>query len=103
MCQEVCFFLEFPNIITPNRDNLNDTFRPKQSAFIRSVKFTVYNRWGVKIYSQTTGPSIDWAGVNDNGNRTSDGIYYYLAEVEFAGRDPQASRRTYKGWVEIMR
>jgi gliding motility-associated-like protein len=102
VCQEVCFFLEFPNIITPNNDRLNDTFRPKQSAFIRSVKFRVYNRWGVKIYDQTTGPNIDWAGVNDSGNRTSDGIYYYLAEVEFAGRDPKTSTRTYKGWVEIV-
>src|SRR5688572_12972489 len=102
VCQEVCYFLEFPNIITPNRDNLNDTFRPSNSAFIKSVKFSVYNRWGMKIYSQTTGPNIDWAGVNDNGDRTADGVYYYLAEVEFAGSDPKTSRKTYKGWVEVL-
>lgn len=102
-CQDVCFFLELPNIITPNGDRANDTFRPRQSAFIRSVKFQVYNRWGVKVYDKTTGPAIDWGGVTDSGNRLADGIYYYLAEIEFAGRDPNTSRRTFKGWVEIVR
>ncbi|MBK0402231.1 gliding motility-associated C-terminal domain-containing protein [Adhaeribacter sp. BT258] len=101
-CQDVCYFLELPNIITPNGDLLNDTFRPRNSAFIRSVKFTVYNRWGVKVYDQTTGPNIDWGGTSDNGTRLSDGVYYYLADIEFAGRNPQDSRRTFKGWVEIL-
>lgn len=103
VCQEVCFFLELPNIITPNGDTRNDTFRPRQSFFIRSVNFKVYNRWGQEIYSKTTGPNIDWGGVNNSGNRVPDGIYYYLAEIEFASPDPQNARRTYKGWVEIIR
>ncbi|WP_191906980.1 T9SS type B sorting domain-containing protein [Adhaeribacter soli] len=103
VCQDVCYFLELPNIITPNGDRANDTFRPRQSAFIRSVRYQVYNRWGVKVFDKTTGPTIDWDGTADDGNRLADGIYYYLAEIEFAGRDPKASRRTFKGWVEIVR
>ena len=101
-CQDACYFLILPNIITPNGDHLNDTFRPKNSAFIRSVHFSVYNRWGVKVFDKVTGPNIDWGGVADNGNQLSDGVYYYLADVEFAGRDPKASRRVYKGWVEVV-
>jgi hypothetical protein len=31
----------------------------------------------------------------------SDGVYFYLAEVEFA--DAASTRRTYKGWVEVAR
>lgn len=102
VCQQVCFFLELPNIISPNNDKHNDTFRPRQSAFIRSVNFSVYNRWGVKVFDKTTGPNIDWGGVSDNGNRLADGIYYYLADIEFSGPDPAKSRRTFKGWVEIV-
>ena len=103
VCQEVCFFLELPNIITPNGDNRNDTFRPRQSAFIRSVNFKVYNRWGVEVFSKVTGPSIEWGGVNNSGTRVPDGIYYYLAEIEFASPNPESSRRTFKGWVEVTR
>ncbi|HSI89541.1 MAG TPA: gliding motility-associated C-terminal domain-containing protein [Adhaeribacter sp.] len=103
VCQEVCFFLELPNIITPNGDGYNDTFRPRQSAFIKSVKFSVFNRWGVRVFEKTTGPTIDWAGENNGGGQVSDGVYYYLAEVEFAGTDPANSKRTFKGWVEVVR
>ncbi len=103
VCQDICFFLELPNIITPNNDGRNDTFRPRQSAFIRSVNFTVYNRWGTKVYSNTTGPNIDWAGVTDSGNRLSDGVYYYLADIEFAGNGQGNTRKVFKGWVEIVR
>ncbi len=103
VCQEVCFFVDLPNIITPNNDGLNDTFRPRQPAFIRRVNFSVYNRWGVKVYGKTTGPAIDWPGVSDNGNQLPGGIYYYLADIEFAGKDQGNTRKIFKGWVEVTR
>jgi CHU_C Type IX secretion signal domain len=83
-------------------------FRPdKRTAFIRSMKFTVYNRWGVKVYESnaTTGDDlyINWGGVDKDGNRLSDGVYYYEAEVEFYTIDPAKARSKYKGWVEIAR
>jgi gliding motility-associated-like protein len=102
VCQDVCYFFELPNIITPNGDGLNDTFRPRQSAFVRDVKFTVFNRWGQRVFEGSGDPAINWRGVNNSGNRVPDGIYYYLAEVEFAGLNPGAARRVFKGWVEIV-
>ncbi|WP_299820898.1 gliding motility-associated C-terminal domain-containing protein [uncultured Pontibacter sp.] len=108
-CNDNCINFTLPNIITPNGDGLNDIFRPdKKSLFIRSMKFKVFNRWGVLVYDKTaTGGGddvyINWPGVDNNGNRLTDGVYYYEAEVEFFTRNPAESRKKYKGWVEIVR
>ncbi|MBC8082414.1 MAG: gliding motility-associated C-terminal domain-containing protein [Hymenobacter sp.] len=111
-CQDNCVFFKLPNIFTPNGDNQNAVFRPKNSSPIRSIRFQAFNRWGVKVFQNTTTTSdrilINWDGggpVGETGggagSRVADGIYYYLAEVEFA--DFANTRRTYKGWVEIIR
>ncbi|WP_460922381.1 hypothetical protein, partial [Pontibacter brevis] len=46
---------------------------------------------------------INWPGVDNKGNRLTDGTYYYEAEVEFHTLDPAQARGKYKGWVEIIR
>ncbi|WP_066836828.1 PKD domain-containing protein [Rufibacter ruber] len=76
-----------PNIITPNGDNLNETFFQKFSCL--PTEITIFNRWGKqvhyeKVYQQS------W-----NGGKLSDGTYFYLLKDE-AGN-------TAKGWVEIVR
>lgn len=109
-CQDNCVFFKLPNIFTPTGDGINDTFRPKNSSPIRSIRFQAYNRWGVKVFENTTTTKdrvfINWDGggpVGESvaGKKVSDGIYYYLAEVEFA--DFANTKRTFKGWVEIVR
>jgi gliding motility-associated-like protein len=103
-CKDNCFFFQLPNIITPNSDGKNDVFRPDPRAlFIRSTKFSVFNRWGVKVYESSDDPYINWPGTDNNGKRLNDGIYYYEAEVEFITIDPARARSKYKGWVEIVR
>ncbi|HEX8504945.1 MAG TPA: gliding motility-associated C-terminal domain-containing protein, partial [Hymenobacter sp.] len=109
-CQVNCLFFRLPNVFTPNADGQNDVFRPKNSSPVRSVRFQAFNRWGVKVFENTTTSAdrilINWNGVGsakESGSvgRAVDGIYYYLAEVEFA--DFANTKRTYKGWVEIVR
>ncbi|MBC5994574.1 gliding motility-associated C-terminal domain-containing protein [Pontibacter sp. SD6] len=107
VCNDNCITFILPNIITPNGDGLNDVFRPdKRAAFIKSMKFKVFNRWGVQVFEKTatTGDDvfINWRGVDKDGNRLTDGVYYYEAEVEFFTRNPAESRKKYKGWVEIV-
>ncbi|MDX5417959.1 MAG: gliding motility-associated C-terminal domain-containing protein, partial [Hymenobacteraceae bacterium] len=104
VCKDNCIFFLLPNIITPNGDGKNDVFRPdRRAAFIRSTKFKVFNRWGVKVYESSEDPYINWPGTNNDGKRLTDGVYYYEAEVEFITIDPAQERNTYKGWVEIVR
>ncbi|RDC64856.1 T9SS type B sorting domain-containing protein [Adhaeribacter pallidiroseus] len=106
VCKEnSCFYFSLPNIFTPNGDNKNDVFKPdeKRPSFIKATKFAVFNRWGAKLYESNADPRINWAGVDKDGSRVPDGVYYYQAEVEFYALDPQNARKTYKGWVEIIR
>ena len=111
-CQDNCVFFKLPNIFTPNGDDKNEVFRPKNFSPVRTIRFKAFNRWGVKVFENTTTSNdrvlINWDGggpVGESGNgkgtRVSDGIYYYLAEVEFA--DFANTKHTYKGWVEIVR
>ncbi|WP_240676147.1 T9SS type B sorting domain-containing protein [Botryobacter ruber] len=103
VCKDNCFSFMLPNIITPNGDGKNDVFRPdSKTVFVRSMKFRVFNRWGVQVY-EGNDRNINWAGVTTDGGRVPDGTYYYEAEVEFFSLDPARQRATYKGWVQIVR
>ncbi|MEL5993846.1 T9SS type B sorting domain-containing protein [Hymenobacter segetis] len=111
-CQDNCLFFKLPNIFTPNGDGQNSVFRPKNNSPVRRIHFQAFNRWGTKVFENTTTADdpvlINWDGggpTGESGNGTSakvgDGVYFYLAEVEFA--DFANTKRTYKGWVEIVR
>ncbi|MDO7847844.1 gliding motility-associated C-terminal domain-containing protein [Hymenobacter sp. M29] len=76
-----------PNIITPNGDNLNQTFKPRIGCLPTSLE--VYSRWGQRVY-QSNDYQYDWDAKN-----LPDGIYYYLL------RD--TDNRQIKGWVEVRR
>jgi gliding motility-associated-like protein len=104
VCQEACRRYELPNVFTPNGDGTNDVFRPDpRSVAVRAVRFTVFNRWGVRVYRGQDDPLINWAGVSEAGQPLSEGTYYYQAEVEFYTLDPATANQTFKGWVEIVR
>ncbi|QDA59075.1 T9SS type B sorting domain-containing protein [Hymenobacter jejuensis] len=106
VCNDNCLLFLLPNIFTPNGDGINDTFRPKVASPIRRTHFTVFNRWGVKIYESSADPLINWNGggtANEGGRgpAVAEGMYYYQAEVEFA--DLKSTKKTFKGWVQINR
>jgi gliding motility-associated-like protein len=106
VCKDNCPLFLMPNIFTPNGDGRNDKLRPKVASPIRKTHFQVFNRWGVKIYESDADPLINWdgggpAGEGGKGVKVVEGVYYYLAEVEFA--DLAGTKKTYKGWVEITR
>ena len=79
--------VKVPNIITPNRDSLNDTFRPRFSCQPTSLE--VYSRWGQRVY-QSDNYHNDWDARN-----LPDGIYYFLL------RDADGRRQ--KSWLEVRR
>ena len=76
-----------PNVITPNADSLNDTFRPRFSC--RPASLEVFSRWGQRVY-HTDNYRNDW-----DARGLANGVYYYLL------RD--ADNRRAKGWVEVRR
>jgi gliding motility-associated-like protein len=65
-----------PNAFTPNGDGKNDVFKiPVQSQIILK-EFSIYNRWGNKIFT-TTDRNIGWDG-SFKGAESSPDIYLYL-------------------------
>jgi gliding motility-associated-like protein len=103
-CQDNCVSFFLPNIFTPNGDQDNEKFRPKTSSPITRTHIQIFNRWGRKVYESDRDPYINWDGTGGESSpsgKASDGVYYYLAEVEFA--DFAHTKRTFKGWVEIVR
>ena len=76
-----------PNVITPNNDGLNDTFKPRVSCLPLNLK--IYSRWGNLAYE------TDNYNEGFDGGNLSSGVYYYLI------RD--SNNGTWKGWLEIIR
>lgn len=68
---------DFPNVITPNGDLINDSLDIDQ--FISgcvTYELIIWNRWGNLIYEQATG-GTPFHGEDKGGNKIADGVYFY--------------------------
>lgn len=137
ICNDNCPYYELPNVFSPNGDCFNELFsaygvelnfgensncekppvdKARCARFVLEVKFTVYNRWGKKVYqfkgfdqsaipSSDSPPSIyiNWDGKDDNGRELAAAVYYYVAEVTFDVVNPEDRVKLLKGWVHLVR
>lgn len=89
------FFI--PNVFTPNRDGKNDVFRPLLYGRINNYQFSVYNRWGQKVFQSTT-PLKGWDGnTNESSDRSA--VYVWICTYQL---DDEAVK-TEKGTVMLLR
>ncbi|MDJ1481143.1 gliding motility-associated C-terminal domain-containing protein, partial [Cytophagaceae bacterium YF14B1] len=109
VCQDNCPYYALPNVITPTLpDFQNDLFKPYPCPrFVESVKFSVYNRWGRKVYETNESIYINWSGRIGSGENTlpeivSSGVYYYLAEVKFIRLKRKDEIVKIKGWIQVF-
>jgi gliding motility-associated-like protein len=51
-----------PNSFTPNNDGINDCFGIKYWGAVRDIDFSIYNRFGEKVF-HTNDPAICWDGT----------------------------------------
>lgn len=63
------------NAFTPNNDGLNDCFGLKHWNNVESLNFSIYNRWGQKIF-HTDNSNICWDGKYKGVNQEA-GVYIY--------------------------
>ena len=105
--------LEFPNVITPNGDGLNDVFaiknlntdiNPEDPDEYRTNMLTIYDRWGKLVYqvdNYDTFMKDDqlFTGLKYfDGKDLSDGVYYYT--FYYKGK---AKITNYHGTITIIR
>ncbi|MBD2770103.1 gliding motility-associated C-terminal domain-containing protein [Hymenobacter sp. BT664] len=77
---------KLPNIITPNGDNLNQTFKLGPDC---PPRMQVFTRWGQSVF-ESAAYHDEWSAEGQ-----PDGVYYYLLTY------PDGHR--IKGWVEVVR
>jgi gliding motility-associated-like protein len=70
--------ITFPNVFTPNGDNVNDVFLPTWIG-LTGLHCMIYDRWGALIY-EWNGLTGSWNGKTDKGDAV-DGVYYFTAEA----------------------
>ncbi|MGD1846555.1 MAG: PKD domain-containing protein [Salibacteraceae bacterium] len=74
------FFVGVPNAFSPNGDDNNDILSVLGNG-IGSVEFTVYNRYGQKVF-ESFDQREGWDGTH-NSQEQNPGIYAYVVKVTF--------------------
>lgn len=92
------FAFYIPNAFTPDKDGLNETFRPYGRGLDPSeYTMMIFDRWGTLIYKSNI-PFASWDGYI-NGQRAPQGLYAY----RFFIKDLEGKRREYSGHFTIIR
>ena len=68
--------MAMPGAFTPNGDGINDVFRIPPSLSIPVNNFSIFDRWGNKIFS-TTDAAAGWDGMY-GGEQQPNGAYVWL-------------------------
>jgi gliding motility-associated-like protein len=82
--------LFIPNAFTPNRDGINDDFKPVNyfTDLTGDYQMLIYNRWGQKIF-ETNDIQEPWKG-DYKGDPAPSGVYvYYITYKSLEGLDIQ--------------
>lgn len=83
---------DISNILTPNDDGQNDTWKISDYTQISGCTVTIFNRWGQPVF-ESTDYQNEWGGTKD-GELLPDGVYYYSIKC---------TDSEYKGTVNLFR
>ncbi len=86
-----------PNAFSPNGDGINDVFMPLNIRFEELETFSVFNRYGSKIY-ETANPNEGWNGTI-NGRKAEVGVYFWYLKAKL----PDGSKYELKGDVTLLK
>lgn len=73
-----------PNAFTPNQDGLNDCFGIKSWGFVEQLEFSIFNRWGVRVF-YTKDPAACWDGTFGNLPQDTGTYVYYITAQSTCG------------------
>jgi gliding motility-associated-like protein len=93
-------YIDVPNVFTPDGDNNNDHFLPRQllSKSVSKFKMQIFNRWGQEVFLTNEIGGRGWDG-NFNGEPQPQGVYIYLIDVTFSNN----VREQKQGNVTLLR
>ena len=81
-----------PNSFTPNKDGINDYFKPLTECEVLDYEFNIFNRWGDLVF-QTSNMEESWNGQN-GGREVTPGMYTYKLSYSFYEGQEEEKRGT---------
>lgn len=93
---EVFDILEYPNVFTPNNDNVNDYFQVLTNG-LTVYSLRIFSRSGMLVY-RSESPTIIWDGRNQSGQELPPDIYYFTIQSVDGTGYPATS-----GFVHLFR
>lgn len=81
--------VEIPNVITPNGDGVNETFKIKNIELFPNTVVIIFDRWGRKIY-ESSNYQNDW-----KADGLSNGTFFYVIEVP--------NDKKYTGFISVFK
>jgi gliding motility-associated-like protein len=84
------FFI--PSAFTPNRDGKNEIFKPVITGAVSAYEFSIYSRWGQRIF-HTKDRYQGWHGqVSDR--EQSGNVFVWVCRYQFANQKPKMEKGT---------
>ena len=72
----------YPNVFTPNGDQINDCFQPNFDGNLdECFTLKVFSRWGRLLYDSEKHGGNCWDGTQRTDDLVAEGTYYYIANV----------------------
>ena len=99
-CQYINIEITVPNIInaiTPNGDGANDYVDYSALAYKKNLVFTVYDRYGNKIFEADKFNDYKWDGTSGNKKILTGNYWYSFTWNEPKGNAPMK----YSGWILV--
>ena len=91
------------NVFSPNGDGINDIYKLKDAKAMAEFKFTIFNRWGQRVYyTESTQEAVEngWDGkMTGTGFKASPGTYFFTIKAK--GKDDKEYKES--GTFEIFR
>jgi len=100
-CEPVNIQVTVPNLvnaITPNGDNVNDEVDYTALAYKNNLVFTVYDRYGNKMYQADKIRNYKWDGTA-SGKKILTGTYWYT--ITWNENDKNNTATKYSGWILV--
>jgi gliding motility-associated-like protein len=94
---------QIPNVFTANMDGVNDFFGITVN-FPVETELMILNRWGNVVFDWKgkleKGQNNLWKGESKNGDKVSDGVYFY--RIEFSQMEWIEKERKVSGYVHVI-
>lgn len=86
-----------PNAFTPDKNGLNDRFKPLIFGKLVQYRFFIFDRWGNVLF-QANDPQLSWDGTHHGKPQKADS-YIWKCAYQLEGQEP----KTEKGTVTLIR